>query len=1077
MTRMLKTAGARSLRCVLIAGASAAAMSATAFAQSGAAPDSDEARDEVVVTGSRLKRAEFESDLPTITTTADDIENRGFTNVAEILNENPAFGQGASSVGGQSGFGAGSNFVSLFNLGSNRTLTVVNGRRFIGSNQSTLFGAGAPGLQVDLNVIPTSLVDRIETVSVGGAPIYGADAVAGTVNVILKDDYDGFGFDIQGGAADDLDAENYKVEAIFGKNFAGGRGNFTATVQYSDNNGLLQTERTRTARQILFGANPLNTSLTDGIPGNIPLENRRLPILNFSGAVLSANSSALTLNRACLAANPANKLIAVGGASQLRQQVAAADVLDPAKVPTACLPTGYVRGSGVPVFAAAPLQFDAAGNLVPMDLGALDTFTPFSSQVASGGDGLNLAPTGQILSDQRRFIAAGNAHYDVTDDIRASFEWLYSNAKSKELANQPTFNTPLFTGQSAGLTFNISGPNANPYLTPQNLAVLSGLRTAAGAPITTITLSRANAQLTGDNPSLSNLTLYRFAGGLDGKFNLLDRDWDWQVSGLWGRSHAESTNFTVHDVRFELARDAVRDSSGNIVCRAKTPGFVAPASFFGTPVTQADIDQCVPINLFGLNSASQAAIDYVRVQLDTASTNEQFDFFGTLQTDLFTLPAGAVKLLGGVEWRREETRFAPGPAQQQGLGRTAAIVPTSGAYNSKEFFGETSIPVFGGDFTPPLFRNLEINGAVRYVDNSLAGGDLTWTGGGRWSPIKDIEFRGNRTRSIRSPAIVEQFLGVQTAFSTAADPCDSTLISAGSAPANRAANCAAAAAAAGFGGLPTFISNVRFATVQGTSSGNPNLDNEIADSWSVGVVLRPRFVPGLTLAADYVDIFIQGIITSLSLTQSMQFCFDSAPSSFPNSFCSNFTRDAAFQVTTFNNNFANLGFQDFNGLQATLEYEREVSDILGMVGLGDDRDLGKIVLRNNAFFNRRRDVSGDGTIANTNPAAGELGDERVNTQTSLTYTKGPFQAFWQWQRLSGYAADVTFTIENQNPFKFDDYNLHGASIQYKFTPHFTGRMVVNNVFNNQPPEFLGGGGLAIYDYVGRSFVLGLHGEF
>ncbi|HXC76521.1 MAG TPA: TonB-dependent receptor plug domain-containing protein, partial [Candidatus Acidoferrum sp.] len=138
--------------------------------------------EEVVITGSRIARPELDRLEPTIVVGSEAFDQRGYSDVGQALSELPAFGiQSSSAVNTQSTFGIAQSFVDLYSLGSQRTLVLIDGRRFVSSNTASLFGqATPPGQQVDLNVIPTKLIDRVETISVGGAPIYGADAIAGT---------------------------------------------------------------------------------------------------------------------------------------------------------------------------------------------------------------------------------------------------------------------------------------------------------------------------------------------------------------------------------------------------------------------------------------------------------------------------------------------------------------------------------------------------------------------------------------------------------------------------------------------------------------------------------------------------------------------------------------------------------------------------------------------------------------------------------------------------------------------------------------------------------------------------------
>jgi len=172
---------------------------------------------EVVVTGSRIKRPNFETLEPAVVINSAAIEQRGFQTVADALNEQPTFGvPGSSPVGAAQGgaFGSGQNFVNFLGLGSQRTLVLVNGRRFVSSNTASIFGPTANGLQVDLNDINTKLIDRVETIAIGGAPIYGSDAIAGTVNVILKRNYQGLDVDGQSGISQRGDAQEYRIRAL-----------------------------------------------------------------------------------------------------------------------------------------------------------------------------------------------------------------------------------------------------------------------------------------------------------------------------------------------------------------------------------------------------------------------------------------------------------------------------------------------------------------------------------------------------------------------------------------------------------------------------------------------------------------------------------------------------------------------------------------------------------------------------------------------------------------------------------------------------------------------------------------------
>src|SRR5215831_11134483 len=238
----------------LIAFASLLACGLAAQAQERPKDQKDEKLQEVVITGSRIARPDLDRLQPTTVVKAESFDQRGYTDVGQALQELPAFGvQPSSAVNQQQGFGIAQSFVDLYSLGSQRTLTLINGRRFVSSSTASLFnGATSPGQQVDLNVVPTKLIDRVEVIAVGGAPIYGADAIAGTVNIILKKDFQGFDFDAQTGASNFSDVWNHRLRALAGRNFADGRGNVTAVAEFFRSDGLTGPERSNVNNDLGF---------------------------------------------------------------------------------------------------------------------------------------------------------------------------------------------------------------------------------------------------------------------------------------------------------------------------------------------------------------------------------------------------------------------------------------------------------------------------------------------------------------------------------------------------------------------------------------------------------------------------------------------------------------------------------------------------------------------------------------------------------------------------------------------------------------------------------------------------------
>ena len=209
---------------------------------------------EVVVTGTRIPGPAFGGTIPGVQITADQIQKRAFTNVLDALTDVPFIGAGASAAGtnGDQPASLGQAYVDLFDLGSNRTLTLINGRRYISGNSASLFVAGnITGSQVDLSTIPSALIERIDAVTVGGAVAYGSDAIAGVVNIVLKDKYEGFELSALSGVSQRGDGARYRLTATGGQNFAGGRGNVMMAFEYDRDDAMFADERRGYREQLI----------------------------------------------------------------------------------------------------------------------------------------------------------------------------------------------------------------------------------------------------------------------------------------------------------------------------------------------------------------------------------------------------------------------------------------------------------------------------------------------------------------------------------------------------------------------------------------------------------------------------------------------------------------------------------------------------------------------------------------------------------------------------------------------------------------------------------------------------------
>ena len=223
----------------VIAAAVSMAMSGPLWAQAEEDADDDEAIEEIYVTGSRLSRDSFNVSTPLVSLNNEQIRDAGIGNVAQILiDEVPSIFESSSNMNTQSSIGStGLTTMNLRQLGSNRTLTLIDGRRTVSNTYS--------GNYVSLNTIPRGMIERIEVVTGGSTATYGSDAVAGVVNIITQQDQEGFSFYARGGQTSEGGGEEFTLNADYGSKFADGRGYFFAGVTYDEEMGIDNKDRSR----------------------------------------------------------------------------------------------------------------------------------------------------------------------------------------------------------------------------------------------------------------------------------------------------------------------------------------------------------------------------------------------------------------------------------------------------------------------------------------------------------------------------------------------------------------------------------------------------------------------------------------------------------------------------------------------------------------------------------------------------------------------------------------------------------------------------------------------------------------
>lgn len=976
----------------------------------------------IVVTGSRIRNPSVDNLEPTVSVDDAYLEQRNFINAADAINDLPSVRGSVTPEGNQGSTGVGVNFINIFGLGTQRSLTLINGRRVVSSNSPANQGLSNPGVQVDVNIIPTALIQRIDIVSIGGAPVYGSDAIAGTINYILKTDFEGLEVSGTTGITEQGDNFRYQLTGTFGTNFADGRGNITVTSFYSMQDGLLANAR-RNQREAIANCsnapnidrttnlNPNigpNTSTTDGIPPLVLCRGFGLPGLTQGGVVLLSNGLASFFS---------------------------------------------------PAARARDLVFENDGTLRPINVGTQDR-----AFFGRGGDAFRFADFQQLTSDLERFSTQVFANYDLTDNVELFFEGMYFESVGTNLVEQPGFNTPLLGGRLGPAFFRA----ANPLLTAQARATLLALGDNDNDPTTerVFRLSRVNLDLANDSTTTEN-QLLRFVGGVRGDFQLFgDRDWNYEASFNYGRSK-------IVDLRMDI--DLQNYVNALSECRTDLPFNAFPGSGL-RPIADPN---CVPVSLFGFGTATDDAIDYITFENRNLSELEQYVANANVGGDLFDTPFtnNPISFNVGYEFRREEGFFDASEAAEEGRGLRAAVEDIGGSFDIHEVFGETLVPLIRP--SNDIFINrLDVFGRVRYVDNEINGGFTAWSAGGAFGIVRDVTFRGNYTKSFRAPAITELFAPQIVVRGFIADFCSPQSIGAGAVPEIRTRNCNAFLARFP-DATPLLAQN---ASVSQLTGGNPNLRNEVADSFTYGVVIEPRWIRNFAITVDYIDIEIADPIVSLTGTAIAGACFDNenfntADPANGNQFCSLIKRDANGQIPddplnpSVTAGTVNGALIEYSGIEGTMSYRTGLARI-GVPGI--------LSMRGALTYVRERFDSATGV--NVQRTDGDVGDPEFRGQLAAQYAL----------ENVGLGAVVNYTGEqvisrfNRGPSpndtrefdQFEDFVTVDANFFFKTEDDFRFNFNVTNLLDRQGQKYFGFLiPASINDNFGRRFSLSVTKRF
>jgi iron complex outermembrane receptor protein len=939
--------------------------------------------DRVEVTGSRILTLGAESPSPLQVIGAIDIATSGVTNVQELLLKNPTFGTPAISRTNSnfSTASAGVATLDLRNLGTARTLVLVNGRRFV---------AGVPGdSAVDMNSIPTDFIERVEVLTGGASSTYGSDAVAGVVNIILKRNFSGISLDASKGRSSEGDDTKDKFSITFGANSEGGKGNVMGHLAYSK-----------------------------------------------QGAVYSRDREASAVDQASEGA------FFTG---------------DPADFFTARRPFySSFAPQGRFFVGSTNRTFDANGNIIPFS-----TNGPAGDGV--GATGFNRSQFRSIAIPTERFLLAGKGEYNFSENHSAFFEGTYAATQTKtELEPFPLGAEAIYpdSGGQVPAEFMLGGTKVRNPIIPQTLFDL--MTDTDGDGMKDYYFTRRLSEF-GNRGNVADRDTFRIATGLKGNFL---KAWDYDTYVAYGATkESQVSGGQVNVLNFRNALESVPDVN-DINGNGNTSEAICQDA-------NARAQGCVPINLFGFNSVSQAAAKYIQAPGLLSTFTSQKLYGATVSGEPFNLPAGPLGLAFGMEHREEYSRSEFDALQAAGLNAGNAIPRTEGKFSVSEFFAETRVPLLKD---LPFVKSLQLTGAVRSGDYSTVGKTLSWNAGLEWKPMADLKLRATRALSTRAPNINELFSPPSQTFPTGlVDPClGVTATSTGSSDAACRANPGVAANIAANGSFTLNQSDLQ--GVSGFNRGNPLLSEEEGRSTTFGIVYTPRALGNLTLTADYYKIDISDAIVSTPRQFILSQCYGG-----DTSFCQFIKRrvaavgaNSAGSLDEIDSAVTNSGGLFTEGVDLTAAW-------------GDKVGPGRLNTRL-AYTYVKEGYLVPLPGADKDHFGGEVGGSKHKASLTLGYNFGPFGFISQTTYIGKAYLDDQFLL---------DYGLEPRSVSigskvyndFQVTYNFRKAQFyigIDNAFDTKAPPLISGlpnnttgaeTDASTYDPIGRRYYAGVRMSF
>ncbi|MHB8425141.1 MAG: TonB-dependent receptor domain-containing protein [Gammaproteobacteria bacterium] len=811
--------------------------------------------------------------------------------------------------------GNGQTQIDLRFLGSSRVLVLVNGRRWI----PQLSGA------VDLNEIPVSIINHIEILQDGASAIYGSDAITGVVNIITIKNFNGaeanayLGMYDGHGEGGGWDGKTQEYDFTIGS--SGNRAGVLMNASYVNQSPVWAGQRTMSAEPVWGEGAQTGSSGTPS--GRFLLEGPVFGGQTFGQATCAPYDPAARSQGTCNMT-----LITPGQTSQ------------------------------------------------PVPIGNFTNYT--------NADAYNYAPANYLLTPSERTGLYVQGHYNLADNLTFTTDVMYNQRDSQEvLAPMPLFIGLASPQRANGMPIGIGASNPyNPFgvnLVGSRSQWCVVQKNCGTNPNELLFFSGRRTMEAGNRVYSRNVATYMFRSGLNGYFNALGSEWDWDVGYSYGNNYeTDITTGLFNTLNLAQALDS--------------PGFTSCSNSPG----------CVPFNWFGGNpSITPAMLNYVLFEAHDIVENTMRDYTANITGDLAQLPAGPLGVALGAEYLEYNGFSHPDATTVSGNTSGNVTQPTDGRQWTHAEYVEFNIPLVTD---VPFMKSVSLDIANRWSQFSWEGGEPASANYGvmhhtgattgraalRWQATNDLLLRASWSQGFRVPSLTNLYFGDSQSFPKVEDPC---------APGPNGSY-------SGSGPLPPGCNGVQHvqpnAQIVSTVGGNPGLTPEKAISQSIGFVYNPSWLPGFDFSADYYKIVLTNAVSAIGSQIIVNGCYVQQNQ--------NYCKLITLQGTTITNILdtnLNIGGDRTRGIDVSTHYKFP-STAIGDFKLGLDWTFLQSFVQTVPNSQSPTGFSSM-ELAGTTTGFGGYPSQRANL--SLNWNYGNWSANWMMQYIdSMYEGCSTLTI-------------------------------------------------------------------